>query len=77
MYVAGSECVLVLIVFNASVDKQAHGLENQVPIIDSIIQFISCEVMHPLKTLLGAFHGNFPPLGDFVEVCNWPRLHFY
>src|SRR5690348_10411397 len=78
MCVAGNEhCVLVLIVFDASVDKQAHGLENQVPIIDSIIQFIGCEVMYPLKTLLRVFHGSFPPLGDFVKVCNWPLLHFY
>jgi hypothetical protein len=55
--VAGTKCILVLIVFDASVNKQAHSLENQVAIIDDIVQFISREVMHPLKALLGAFHG--------------------
>jgi hypothetical protein len=48
----------VLAMSNTCVHKQADSFENQMTIVDSVVELIILEVVHPLETLLGILHGN-------------------
>jgi hypothetical protein len=50
--------ILVLAMSNTCVHEEAYSFEDQMTIIDSVVKLIILEVVHPLKTLLGIFHGN-------------------
>lgn len=50
--------ILVLVTSDTCVHEEADGFEDQMTIVDSVVKLVILEVMHPLETLFGIFHGN-------------------
>lgn len=67
--------LLVLSTLDTGVHENADGLEDNAALVDGIIQLLCLETVNPLEALLGAAHGDGPPLGDLVDIPLWPLRH--